>query len=103
MIGIGQTISTCRPSHFVMINTEDSNRLRGVLKRQEPMSKHTSWRVGGTANCFYIPADIDDLSMFLAMQPENESIAWIGLGSNLLEVSRESPRRSLSNRSRVGS
>ena len=36
--------------------------LRGEMKLNEPMAKHTSWRVGGKAERFYIPADIEDLS-----------------------------------------
>ena len=59
-------------------------RLRGVLKYNEPMSKHTSWRVGGAAERFYIPADIADLSQFLQGLPVDEPVHFIGLGSNLL-------------------
>ncbi len=64
-------------------NTNESS-LRGVLKRDEPLSKHTSWRVGGPADCFYEPAGVEDLSAFLKTLPENEPLYWIGLGSNLL-------------------
>lgn len=62
----------------------EKNMLRGILKHNEPMARHTSWRVGGPADRYYQPADIDDLSMFLAQLPENEPIIWLGLGSNLL-------------------
>jgi hypothetical protein len=41
-------------------------KLRGQLRRDEPMSRHVSWRAGGPADRFYIPADLDDLSAFLA-------------------------------------
>jgi UDP-N-acetylmuramate dehydrogenase len=57
---------------------------RGVLKRHEPLSRHTSWRVGGPADCFYEPAGVEDLSAFLKTLPENEPLYWVGLGSNLL-------------------
>ena len=57
---------------------------RGTLLRDEPMSRHTSWRVGGLADCVYLPADLDDLSEFLASLPKDEPITWVGLGSNLL-------------------
>ncbi|MEX2524685.1 MAG: UDP-N-acetylmuramate dehydrogenase [Gammaproteobacteria bacterium] len=56
----------------------------GRLKLNEPMDKHTSWRVGGTADRFYVPADIDDLAGFLAGLPSDEELIFIGLGSNLL-------------------
>jgi UDP-N-acetylmuramate dehydrogenase len=59
-------------------------KLRGVLKYSEPMSKHTSWRVGGPAERFYIPADIADLSHFLQGLAADEPVHFVGLGSNLL-------------------
>jgi len=58
--------------------------LRGNLLLNEPMSKHTSWRIGGPADRYYQPADIADLSLFLSQLPENEPVYWLGLGSNLL-------------------
>jgi len=58
--------------------------LRGLLKRAEPMSRHTIWGVGGPAERFYIPADADDLAVFLAALPREEPLFWLGLGSNLL-------------------
>ncbi len=70
-------------SHHHM--TEQKNqKLRGVLREQEMLSRHTSWRVGGTVARFYQPADIDDLSVFLAGLPKDEPVYWLGLGSNLL-------------------
>ena len=57
---------------------------RGQLLIEEPMSRHTSWRVGGVAENFYIPADIDDLGLFLEQLPVDENLFWLGLGSNLL-------------------
>ncbi len=57
---------------------------KGALLIDEPMSKHTSWRIGGAADRFYTPVDIDDLSVFIAQLPENENIFFLGLGSNLL-------------------
>ena len=38
---------------------------RGELRFDEPMSRHTSWRVGGPADQFFIPADKQDLIDFL--------------------------------------
>lgn len=58
--------------------------MRGTLLHNESMAKHTSWRVGGVADYYYQPADIDDLALFLSQLPLDESITWIGLGSNLL-------------------
>lgn len=58
--------------------------LRGKLLTNEPMARHTTWRVGGTADRYYKPADIADLALFLQELPEGEPLFWIGLGSNLL-------------------
>jgi UDP-N-acetylmuramate dehydrogenase len=58
--------------------------LRGELRRDEPMSRHVSWKAGGPADRFFAPADLEDLSMFLGQLPPEESILFVGLGSNLL-------------------
>jgi UDP-N-acetylmuramate dehydrogenase len=58
--------------------------VRGVVRENESMSRHTSWRVGGAARRFFQPADIDDLAVFLSQLPADEPLYWIGLGSNLL-------------------
>jgi len=58
--------------------------LRGELKRDEPMSGHVSWRTGGRADRFYVPADLEDLSAFLRQLPREEPLLFVGLGSNLL-------------------
>jgi len=58
--------------------------LRGELRLDEPMHRHTTWRVGGTADRFYLPADREDLQIFLQSLPADEPLAWVGLGSNLL-------------------
>ncbi len=58
--------------------------LRGTLRENEPMARHTSWRVGGPAQHFFQPADRDDLAVFLRQLPEGEPLTWLGLGSNLL-------------------
>ena len=57
---------------------------KGTLHLDEPMVKHTSWRVGGKVDQLYVPTDIDDLAGFLQSLPESESVMFIGLGSNLL-------------------
>ena len=54
------------------------------VRRDEPMSKHTSWRVGGPADVFFTPRDREDLAAFLRTLPAEVPLTWIGLGSNLL-------------------
>jgi UDP-N-acetylmuramate dehydrogenase len=67
-----------------MMAAETTQHWRGELKFDEPMKGHTSWRAGGRARRFYKPADIDDLSEFLAGLDADEPLLWVGLGSNLL-------------------
>jgi UDP-N-acetylmuramate dehydrogenase len=67
-----------------MAETLKFQALRGQLRQNEPMSRHVSWRAGGPADRFYIPADLVDLSAFLAQLPEGEPLLFVGLGSNLL-------------------
>ncbi len=69
---------------MLTMNTKPIENLRGELRRQEPMMAHTSWRVGGAAAQFYRPADIADLARFIEALDENETLHWVGLGSNLL-------------------
>ena len=54
------------------------------VRRDEPMSRHTSWRVGGPADLFFTPRDRSDLAAFLAKLPREVPLTWVGLGSNLL-------------------
>ncbi len=58
--------------------------LRGRLAFDEPMSKHISWRTGGSADRAYAPADLDDAAQFLRSLPAAEPVYFVGLGSNLL-------------------
>jgi UDP-N-acetylmuramate dehydrogenase len=61
-----------------------SRGLRGELRRDEPMAKHVSWRAGGRARRAYLPADLDDLALFLRGLRGDETVYLVGLGSNLL-------------------
>jgi UDP-N-acetylmuramate dehydrogenase len=59
--------------------------IRGQLLLNEPLSRHTSLKVGGPADIFAIPADADDLKSLLR-QLSQSKIPWmaIGRGYNLL-------------------
>ncbi|HYL02321.1 MAG TPA: UDP-N-acetylmuramate dehydrogenase [Steroidobacteraceae bacterium] len=56
----------------------------GRVRHAEPLSRHTSWHVGGPAEVFFTPRDRADLIAFLRALPADVPIHWIGLGSNLL-------------------
>ncbi|MFK5913208.1 MAG: UDP-N-acetylmuramate dehydrogenase [Woeseiaceae bacterium] len=64
--------------------TKEPMTYQGRVLELEPMSRHTSWRVGGVADCFYQPKDLNDLSLYLKSLDAKEPIFWLGLGSNLL-------------------
>jgi len=66
------------------VETIQFQGLRGELRRDEPMSRHASWKAGGPADRFFAPADLEDLSMFLGQLQPEEPILFVGLGSNLL-------------------
>jgi UDP-N-acetylmuramate dehydrogenase len=59
-------------------------RFEPRVKRDEPMSRHTSWHVGGPADVFFTPADRTDLLAFLEVLAAGTPLFWLGLGSNLL-------------------
>jgi len=62
----------------------EQKSVRGEVRLNEPMSKHTSWRVGGPAETFFVPSSIEDLSLFLHDLHSAIPVFWLGAGSNLL-------------------
>ena len=67
-----------------MMAVQSDTDVGGEIRHDEPMSRHTSWRVGGPAETFFKPADLDDLSTFMKQVKPGTPIFWFGLGSNLL-------------------
>ncbi|HTS21586.1 MAG TPA: UDP-N-acetylmuramate dehydrogenase [Casimicrobiaceae bacterium] len=67
-----------------MIEPRNFTGLRGTLNREAPLAPHTSWRAGGAAEVAYLPADRDDLALFLKQLPLSEPTTVLGLGSNTL-------------------
>jgi UDP-N-acetylmuramate dehydrogenase len=63
------------------LNTEG---LRGTLRNDVDMRRHTSWRAGGNVERMYQPADLADLQLYLRNLPAGEAVLAVGLGSNLL-------------------
>lgn len=54
------------------------------VRLAEPLSRHTSWHVGGPADAFYVPRDAIELARFLAQLPADVPVHFLGLGSNVL-------------------
>ncbi|HWE72052.1 MAG TPA: UDP-N-acetylmuramate dehydrogenase [Stellaceae bacterium] len=59
-------------------------KARGRLTADAPLSQVTWFRVGGPAEVMFRPADIDDLSAFLAAKPADVPVTVLGVASNLL-------------------
>ncbi len=66
------------------MNAAPTERTAVEVLRNEPLRRHTSWRVGGPADLFYAPATIADLQRILVELPVELPVHWLGLGSNLL-------------------
>ena len=67
-----------------MKTNDGKYKVRGTLRFNESMAKHTTWRAGGVADEYFEPADLDDLCHFLADLDPGRLLLWVGLGSNLL-------------------
>ena len=64
-------------------------RINGAVRFREPLSFHTSLRIGGPAEFFIMPQDLDDLRYALAFaEQEDLPLIVIGGGSNLLVSDR---------------
>ncbi len=58
--------------------------LRGTLTERRPLADLTWLRVGGPAEALVQPADVADLSAFLAALPPEVPVFPMGVGSNLI-------------------
>src|SRR5215468_7179028 len=58
--------------------------VRGRLTENAPLAGITWFRVGGTAEVMFRPADREDLASFVATRPHDVPLTVIGVGSNLL-------------------
>jgi UDP-N-acetylmuramate dehydrogenase len=63
--------------------------IRGEVRFKEPLSFHTSLRIGGSADIFVVPQDVDDIRhALLFAEREQLPVAVIGGGNNLLVKDR---------------
>jgi UDP-N-acetylmuramate dehydrogenase len=63
--------------------------IRGEVRFKEPLSFHTSLRIGGPADIFVIPQDVDDIRQALAYaEKERLPLEVIGGGNNLVVKDR---------------
>jgi len=66
-----------------LINRLSSVIVKGCIRIDEPMSAHTTFHTGGTADIFAEPYDIDELKETLRLL-KGEPFYLVGNGSNLL-------------------
>jgi UDP-N-acetylmuramate dehydrogenase len=63
--------------------------IRGEVRFKEPLSFHTSLRIGGPADIFVVPQDVDDIRLALSFaEREQLPVEVIGGGNNLLASDR---------------
>jgi UDP-N-acetylmuramate dehydrogenase len=62
----------------------DTADIRGALLPGFALGDTTWFRVGGAAELYYQPADLEDLQLFLKRLPADVPVSLVGLGSNLL-------------------
>lgn len=67
-----------------MSDVLDMPRVRGRLTADAPLAPLVWFKVGGAAEWLFEPADIDDLSAFLADLDPAVPVMALGLGSNLI-------------------
>ena len=72
-------LATTRP-HLI----DRLSKPRGRLVADAPLGPQTWFRTGGPAEVLFRPADVEDLSSFLASLPVDVSVMVLGVGSNLL-------------------
>jgi UDP-N-acetylmuramate dehydrogenase len=63
--------------------------IRGEVRFKEPLSFHTSLRIGGSADIFVVPQDVDDIRhALLFAEREQLPVITVGGGNNLLVMDR---------------
>ncbi len=67
-----------------MIRLDTLPTVRGKLLRDEPLAPFTWFRVGGSADALFIPADADDLADFLKALDAAVPVTVLGVGSNVI-------------------
>ncbi|MEI8054887.1 MAG: UDP-N-acetylmuramate dehydrogenase [bacterium] len=58
-------------------------KLRGKLQQNHLLAEYTSWKIGGAAEYFYEPADLEDLSILLQSWKQRP-ITVLGAATNVL-------------------
>jgi UDP-N-acetylmuramate dehydrogenase len=77
-------IEECKMAKTI-IKSNLQNEIKGKILLNEPLSNHTSFRIGGPAEILVIPQDINDIKYIVKLAEQKQlSIHVIGNGTNLL-------------------
>ena len=73
------------------LRSELASRLRCEVRFDEPLARHTTYRIGGPAGAVVFPRTSEDVVAALRLVRE-DGVPWIalGLGSNVLVADRVS-------------
>lgn len=58
-------------------------KVKGNLRKNVSLKEYNTWKVGGKAEYFFEPHDLEDLKIFLNLS-FNEQVTFLGNGSNVL-------------------
>ena len=58
--------------------------MKESVRFDEPMSRHTTFRIGGPADRFVVPSSMEELQKIVQQVPVGEKLTLVGAGSNLL-------------------
>ena len=83
-----------RDNHCDLLARELEARCRGKLKRDEPLGKHTTFGVGGAADLFFAPADLEDLARAVPLL-KDAAVPIFPLGGGTNTLVRDSGFRGL--------
>jgi UDP-N-acetylmuramate dehydrogenase len=67
-----------------MISLSQMPSVRGRLTENAPLAPTSWFRVGGSADILFKPADIDDLGQFLTALPDDIPVTVLGVCSNII-------------------
>lgn len=69
-----------------MFDTLDSlkDKLKGVFLSKVSLAKYNTWRIGGSADYYFIPKNKQSLTDCLNFLPKDTPVTYLGLGSNVL-------------------
>lgn len=60
------------------------NNIKGIVRKNEPLAPYTTLKIGGVADIFIEPENLEDLANIVKYKPVDMPITVLGKGSNVL-------------------